>query len=129
MGQNHYAWREDKVGPEVHQDKVWFVGTNKREMKNFVQVLLPGRIRGAFRGNCKPYPFLVRNHRLHIDFSKVACSKSSLPKECDAKHGPPHMGEGGGETYFHLPNRVSFRLNDMYFNLIASDNLFSGTTV
>ena len=128
MGQNHYAWREDKVRPEVHQDKVWFVGNNKREMKSSVKVLLPGRIRGAFRGNCKPYPFLVRNYRVHVDFSKVACSKSSLPKECDAKHGPPHMGEGGGETYFHLPNRVSFGLNDVYF-ILASDNLFSGTTV
>merc|ERR1712107_676314 len=68
LGQNHYAWRVDKVGPEIHQDKV----------------LLPGRIRGAFRGNCKPYPFL----------------------ECDAKRGPPHMGESRGETHFHLPNRV-----------------------
>ena len=59
---------------------------------------------------------------------RVACSKSSLPKECDAKHGPPHMGEGRGETHFHIPNRVSFRLDYMYFNL-APNNLFSGTTV
>ena len=54
--------------------------------------------------------------------------KSSPPKECDAKHGPPHMGESRGETHFHLPNRVSFKLNYVYFN-IASDDLFSGTTV